>query len=273
MPIDEGYVSNIEKLLRADLAAEAEAGFPTLSRIPSSGIIKLLDCFAMVPADEREARLDMLARMGALYFFPVPQIAAEYEARSKEESSGFRDAMNSLPFSYGLRYLGLRMSRVALNDPQSVAQMTKTRAGLDFQPRDDPPRGLVPEGDLRTVQTAKAPLLRKLLNPVLTARLSVKGVKKLGGEVAYDGCIDRIPMKVTISFSNLYAQMYYTVSSVIPERGISARRYNYETLWGMDTGWDYLTEENAERSIQLLDSLLVRLAKLLERIVALPGVP
>jgi hypothetical protein len=64
--------------------------------------------------------------------------------------------------------------------------------------------------------------------------------------------------------------MVYGVTWSMRERNLLAQRLSYEMLWGMNTGWDYLTEENAARSIDLLDRLLIRFAVLVERIVALP---
>jgi hypothetical protein len=43
---DDPRVSDIAALVRAELTEEAEAGFPVLSRIPSTGIVKFLDNFA-----------------------------------------------------------------------------------------------------------------------------------------------------------------------------------------------------------------------------------
>ena len=69
--------------------------------------------------------------------------------------------MQSGPFAYGLRYVDLRMARAMLNDPESMARRAHTRSTLDFEPRDDPPKELTPESDIRKIQPAKAPLLRK----------------------------------------------------------------------------------------------------------------
>jgi hypothetical protein len=54
------------------------------------------------------------------------------------------------------------------------------------------------------------------------------------------------------------------------ERGLLAQRLTYEVLLGVGVGWDYLTEENAPRSIDLLEELLQRLARLCARVLALP---
>ena len=57
----------------------------------------------------------------------------------------------------------------------------------------------------------------------------------------------------------------------VRSRALLAQRVSYEALWGANTGWDYLTEENAARSIDLLDELLLRLVRLFERVLALPA--
>ncbi|HZK90601.1 MAG TPA: hypothetical protein VFC56_10680 [Stellaceae bacterium] len=173
---DDGRVLAIAELIRADLAVEAQRGFPTLTRIPSSGTVKFLDYFATLTADDGTALIDGLARLAALRFFPPPLIAtAHAQVRRTNSSYAFcYQALQSPRFALGFRYAGLRMSRALLNDSESMAHLTRTRATLDFQPRDDPPAQLVKTGDLRSVETAKAPLLRKLLNQMLTQRYRPK---------------------------------------------------------------------------------------------------
>jgi hypothetical protein len=260
-------------LLRAELDQEAAAGFPKLAQIPSVGVVRFLDYFKSLPSYEHDPLLEVLARLGAMQFLPSPLIAKAHEELRTTNTACLRmsAAMQSPPFVYGLRYEGLRMAKAVLNDPESLAHMKQTRSTLDFQPRDDFPRHLVPEQDIRNVQTAKAPLLRKLLNPELTRLLGVKATKQPGGEIVYDGSIGRTPLKVRISFSNLYAQMYYGVTAKIPERNVLALRLTYEAFWGTNTGWDCLTEENAARSIALLRELLKILARFMEQIDSIPA--
>ena len=61
--------TNIDALLLADFKAEAEAGFPTVRRIPSTDAVKFLDFFATLNSAESAALLDALARAHALQFF------------------------------------------------------------------------------------------------------------------------------------------------------------------------------------------------------------
>jgi len=269
---DNAHVLAIAALIRAEHHEEAVQGFPTLRLIPSTGIIKLLDYFDTLSDDERAAQIECQARLAALTFFPAPLIAAAHEKLRTMEPAVLRRAetMSAPIFAYGLRYQGLRMHRAIMNDPESMGELARTRATLDFAPRDDVPAELVGSTPIRDIVTARAPLLRKLLNQMLRAHLAARPNKRPGGELVYEGALDAVPLRVSIIFSNLYAQMVYGVTWSMPERNLLAQRLTYETLWGTNTGWDHLTEENAARSIDLLDQLLVRLAGILERIATLP---
>jgi len=270
--LDDRRVSDIAAMVRTEFAQEVDAGFPVLSRIPSTGALKFLDNFATLAPADRIALLDTLARLGALHFFPAPLIAKAHEQLRITDPAltRFYAVMQSGDFAYGLRYCDLRMARALMNDPESRAQMARTRSTLDFQPRDDLPELLVGSTPLLDIQTAKAPLLRKLLNSMLLKRLGAKPQKRPGGELIYEGMIGDIPLRVSIIFSNRYAQLHYAVTWSARERTLLAQRLSYETLWGINLGWDYLTEENAARSIDLLDELLLRLTQLFERVRALP---
>jgi hypothetical protein len=272
-PFDPELLANIAALVRQELDREAAAGFPKLTRIPSRGVIRFLDYYASLPPAEHVPLRDVMARLGAMHFFPAPLIVKAHEEVRTTNPALLRmgAAMKSPPFTYGLRYEGLRMAKTILNDPESVARMKQTRSTLDFQPRDDPPKELVLDPDISRVQTAKAPLLRKLLNQSLTPLLGVKASKQPGGEIVYDGSIGGTPLKVSIIFSNLYAQTLYGATAKIYERNILAQRLTYETLWGTNTGWDYLTEENASRSIELLCELLRLFAGFMEQIASMPA--
>ncbi|HEY2295753.1 MAG TPA: hypothetical protein VGM86_34045 [Thermoanaerobaculia bacterium] len=55
-------------------------------------------------------------------------------------------------------------------------------------------------------------------------------------------------------------QVCYSVGDIRSHGTLS-----YELLWGQPGGWDYLTEENAARSVNLLPELIDELARLLQR--------
>lgn len=269
---DDPRVAAIATLILAELTEEAAAGFPLLHRVPSTGAIKLLDHLATLTRAEISALTAAEARLAALHFFPAPLIArAHEELRTRDEAIlALAEAFRAPAFVYGLRYLDLRMHRAAMNDPQSVTELGKTRAALDFSPRDDLPERLVGTTPIGEIHTAKAPLLRKLLNQVLTKRQPLKASQRPGGELIYEGVIQGIPLRVSIIFSSLYAQMTYGLFWAHRERGLLAQRLAYEGMWGAGGGWDYLTEENAPRSIDLLEELVLHLVRLVARIQELP---
>ena len=258
----------IAALLRREFDDEIAAGLPKLRHIPSSGVIKFLDYFVPLSPAERDPLLEVLAQLGAMCFFPPPLIASEYEKLRTTNPALMRlgEGLRSPAFSYGLRYQDLRMSRMTLNDRESMEHMGRTRAALDFAPRDDPPTELVLNPDLRIVQSAKAPQLRKLLNPAMNKLLTAKGIKRPGGEIVYEGSIGGIPMAVSIIFSNRFGQLHYGVKAAVPALNIRTFQLTYETLWGTNVGWDYITEDNAPKSIDLLCQLVSFVAGIIEQI-------
>jgi hypothetical protein len=261
--------TNIAALLHADFTAEADAGFPTVRRIPSTDAVKFLDYFVTLKSTESAALLDALARAHALQFFPPPAVCREGLELNENDSAlvQFRNARRTGQFAYGLRYQDLRMARTALKDPESMRHMAETRSKLDFVPRDDPPSELMPEPDRLKVQTAKAPLLRKLIDKAFAQLFAPRKTKQPDGTLQYAGSIGSTELTVSVIFSNMYGQLHWWVNMRMLNPNLKAVRV--QDFWGT-YGWDYLTEENAPRSIDLLCERIVYLARLRERIDALP---
>ena len=182
----------------------------------------------------------------------------------------YRTALQSGSFAYGLRYVDLRMARAVLNDPESMTRMAQTRSTLDFQPRDDPPKALTPESDIRKIQPAKAPLLRKLMEKAFAQLFSRQKSKLPGGETRYAGSIGSTELTVSTIFSSRFAQLHWFVKMAMANPNL--RAFHVEDFWG-SRAWDYLTEENASRSIDLLCERIVYLVNLKERIDALSVSP
>jgi hypothetical protein len=261
-------ITSITELLRADFAAEAKAGFPAVGRIPSTETVKFLDYFGGLNSGERGALLDAMARLGATQFFPPPVVyrdALDFKSNNPALVR-YRNALQSGHFAYGLRYAEPRMARMMLSDPEGMAQMAETRSGLDFQPRDDPPKELVPDSDIRKVRPAKAPLLRKLMETSFAQLFSPRKDKLPGGETRYAGAMGSTELTVSVDFASRLAQMRWFVKMKMVNPNLLA--FRIEDFWGR-CGWDYLTEENASRSIDLLCERVEYLVRLKERIDAI----
>jgi hypothetical protein len=263
-------LSNIATLLRSDFTLEASAGFPRLMRIPCTSIVKFLDYFEAQAATDREGLLDVLARLGAMKFLPLPLISRDYqELRTSDPAySPFWAAIQSERFAHGYRYEGVKMTRMMARDAETVAAVAAIRAKLDWQPRDDPPANLVPDPDLSHLNPAKAPLLRKLVKQVFTQMFAAEAKKLPGGETGFTGTIEGTKLIVWVDFGSMSAQLRYGVSIPDEQHRIFISRLSYEDLWIPNLGWDYLTEENAATSIELLGEQIGYLAGLANRIVS-----
>src|SRR5712692_9297579 len=66
LPMPPDRLDDVRALLRTHMADEAQAGFPNLSRIPNSSMIRLLDYVSILTAADRDSLLDTLALLGAL---------------------------------------------------------------------------------------------------------------------------------------------------------------------------------------------------------------
>jgi hypothetical protein len=268
--LDDRKVDDVRALLRTHMAEEANAGFPRLSRIPSSSVIKFLDYAATLAPADLDSLLDAKAHGGALGFFsPLLVRARLMEVVNNDPTLlRYRAAMQSAEYSMGMRYQGLRMMKAMLNDPMSVKMIAETRSKLSFVPRDDLPPALVPDPDIAHLKPAKAPLTKKLIDRALKD-LFATGKEREHGETAYTGSIDGVNLKVSVDFNAMGLQLRYGITIPDETKTIWFWHRTYEDLWGAGQGWDYLTEENAEASVQLLCDLIVQVVRLRKAVMSL----
>jgi hypothetical protein len=264
-------LDDVTALMKTHFHAEAQGGFPVLSRVPSSSTIRLLDCFSGLSPSHQSALIDSQARLAAMTFFPSTMARDQMLEFINTDRAliGQREAMRSPLFSTGLRYEGLRMRKAMLNDPQSVEMMTKMRATLGFMPRDDMPPALVPDPDMAHLKPAKAPQMRKLIEAAFKALFAPQKKKLPGGSTGYTGVLEGAEITVWIDYAGMGMQLIYGVSIPDVTKRVFVARRAYENLWGAGRGWDYLTEENAESGIGLLCELIVSLVQLRNQVVEL----
>lgn len=256
-------------MLLAHMMQEANANFARVRRIPNSGVVRFLDYIDGL--HDPKPLLESLARLHAFGFMPGPDSHNTLLRMMAEDRvyTAFQEAMRSPPFSMGLRYLGLRMLKAILSDQQSLEMMAQTRAGLDFTPRDDLPRELVPDPDPARLKPAKAPQMRKLIEAAFKNLFAPARQKSPGGETIYTGVLDGATLRVRIDFAARGVQLVHGVSIPDETRRVLVVGRTYEQLWGATTGWDYLTEENAETSIALLAENIAELVRIRNQLKAL----
>jgi len=261
-------VDDVSALLKTHLGEEAQSGFPRLTQIPSTDIIRFLDYFHTLTAADRDSLLAALAQIDALNLFPAPAVRARVETLITTDPAfvSYRQAMQSAPFTMGLRYVGLRMLKSMLADRMSMEMMARTRATLDFIPRDDLPAALVPDPEPAHLKPAKAPLLRKLINETFLELFATGKQKREGGETEYSGTLEGTEIKVMIDFSARGLQLRYGVKIPDETKAIFVWGLAYENLWAAGQGWDYLTEENAEPSVRQLCEHIAQIVLLRNRV-------
>jgi hypothetical protein len=255
--------SNIIAVLRAEMAAEAAGEFPRLTRVPCTDIVWFLDYFDTLETSEREALLDGLAEWASLPFFlSGPEAVGELHRRHPAFAR-WREPRSRMGYQGGTRYTAVKMLNMdpGLRDKGYYhADYRKNCAPLAFEPRAD----LLP--DLSYLRPAKAPLLRKLMNAAM-AKLLAPAKKKLpGGECQYSGPLGNDMLKVSVDFGSIMGQVCYRVSVTSPQHTIKFAGLSYEQLWDAPSGWNYLTEENAPRSIEFFAEQVTYLAKLADRV-------
>jgi hypothetical protein len=261
----------ISELLKSHLAGEAKAGFPKLTRTPSTSTIQFLDHFGALARADRDSLLAALAQIDALNLLPPPAVRERVEALVTTNPAfvRYRQAMQSPPFTMGLRYVGLRMFKAMLADRMTVEMMARTRATLDFIPRDDFPAALVPDPEPARLKPAKAPLLRKLIDEAFRELFATGKQKREGGETEYFGVLQGTNIKVAIDFAAMGLQLRYGVSIPDETKATFVWQRSYEDLWAAGSGWDYLTEENAETSINLLCEHITQIVSLRNGVIDL----
>jgi hypothetical protein len=256
--------ARVVDLLRGDLAAEAASGFPLLYRIPYTDIIWFLDYYATIPTAEQEDLLDGLARWGAISLFPMQYSAQDIQQLEKNHPvfARFRGMRNQPGYKGGYRYTDVKFLSMVPKVPEfgDMEGWLKNFSGLALQPRQD----LLP--GLDCLKPIKAAALRKLLSKGAFAQVCPEKKNVGGGNWHYVGFREGSQITVRMDFNSRLGQLVYGVSVMNAEHPIKLFRLSYERLWDANLGWDYLTEENAARSIDLLAELVVYLTNLANRV-------
>jgi hypothetical protein len=266
------FQSNVHALLRKAHQEEAAAGFPRLKRIPQTQIIWLLDFYSTLDAAEQDALLDALARFGARMFSPQDASGKEYqELLDLPAYAKFEDARKGPAAHCGTRYIPVKSMDLYMRDPNNFLEIRSELTPLNFQPRPD----LVADPDC--LRAAKAPQLRKLMDESVRRlfapdKKKVEKEKRAGGACVYPGVVGNSRTQVHVDFGSRMGQVCYQVG-VVNSAGKLQFPCIYEYLWGAAGGWDYLTEENAPRSIDFLAEQVVYLVRLIEQVSDLAGRP
>ena len=131
----------------------------------------------------------------------------------------------------------------------------------------EPPQELLRDAvDLVPVSPAS---LRRMVKGAFS-RLFATQITDVGSEIwRYEGVLNDCLLKVQIRYSGRIGrpQLDYDAEIMGKGRAIVSPNLCFESALGVGFGrWDYITKQNAERSVQLLTELVVWLTRLPERL-------
>ena len=225
-------------------AEEANAGFPHLSRIPATNVIRFLDYYG---AQTEVARSRLGSQAAEMAEFILRGARGERPSRARFDRM-WADMRPPGPWSGGLRYLGVKFLADVPREFGSMEAWLAPCSGLARTPRAD----LLP--DPASVVPAKAPLLRKLVKKALDER--GYEARACAGSLRFqrpDG------VQVDCDFGSRMGQLRWQASSNATRdtQGMEHLAFiSCEMLWGPQSDWDYLTEENAPRCVAFLPELI-----------------
>lgn len=259
--------TRVSALLRKEFAQEATAGFPRLKRLPNTGAIRFLDYLNGLESAEQGALLDALAHFNTAVFFPELAGSEVAERQQHPVFGPFLEAMAFRGFGGGYRYTPVKLLAGIAKD-QAVGGLEGWIknfgfTGLELQPRED----LLPNLDcLKPIAPAR---LRKLIDKALATLFKAQKTKLASDHLRYEGVLGTATIKVDLLFApagpGRPRQLQYLLRIFLG--GDFTWGYaNYEGLWSLPCNWDYLTEENAPRSIDLLAELVTYLTGLAGRV-------
>ncbi len=242
------------EFVRREFLAEQESGFRRLKQVPDTDVIRFCDEFPLWSA-ERQSHFVELAAQSSAYGLANEVLPPEIHEKWQQ--------MTSWKTNKGVRYLGV------LN----LAQLAKEPDGLDGWLKLSGATGLAltpPEellADLRSLKPATTASLKKLVLREFASRFDATARDLGDGFVEYHGKYEDEPVAVRIRYLSKLggAQLEYRVRLVPLDPTGIGYRWAYESLLRVGHGmWNYLTTENAGRSIALLGDLV-------ESVVKVPG--
>ena len=236
--------STIIQLIRESLDADEASGFRILRAIPSSESKRFLRSYAKLSQSERDDFKDAASVMGAKWFGVIVDPARD--SLALKHWKAFCDAVSAERSWEDLGVRGLRTLR-GMRD----AKLTEA----DFSQL--PAEALA---KFETIESAKAPDLKKAAKPIFAERLKAR-VERAGGRYAYIGQFGGNEIVVKIDYSSPKTQLWYDAQ--FP--GLLEKRlgFNYESVFGFGGGtWNFIEAGHEDEAMSTLVDAVQRLAEL-----------
>jgi hypothetical protein len=241
--------------LQDEFTAEQRDGFPRLKRVPDTRVIRFLDHFASLGPAEKTELVGVLADWSSYHVSGAPLPQSTYEPFVR--ATAFPDRAE------GIRYTGVSLlaglAKGASHGGLAGWFQTRGVTGLAMQP----PENLL--RDATDLVPVKIPTLRRMVNTAFARLFAPQATETGDGIWRYDGVLAESSLKLLLRFSGSMGrpQLHYAVEVRGQDRAIVAPDFCFESLLGVGFGrWDYLTQENADRSVALLCELVEYVARL-----------
>jgi hypothetical protein len=245
--------------LRAEFVSEQSTEFARLKRIPDTRVIRFLDTFTQLSQTEQSEVVDLLAEWSAYGFLgqlPPPPVVEPFSRWTQP-----------LALAEGIRYTGVNLlAGLAKSRQYGSLKKWLTAQGITGLAA-QPPEPLA--SCLEDLKPVRIPTLRRLVQQAFATCFAAES-KDLGSEFwRYHGQLDETTLRVEIRYSGRMSrpQLQYNVQVKNPNSGRHLSGVTFERVLGVGFGWwDYLTVENAERSVVLLCDLVKYAVQLLPRL-------
>ena len=228
------------KILRESIDRAEAAGFALLKRIPASERYHYLDYYSEIDPIERSALKDAHASRGAACLgFPPSK-----EAEAANLPVLNRQA-NRRGWSGNWRYLGVRELRLM----RSIVKADPNHSIITHAPKEALDK-------IASVETAKAPELRKVAKIAFSHLLGAKPIHRLG-VWEYSGKLNDHDVIVRIDYGGRSSQIRYELRLPQVRRSPTYGTVNYEALHGFGFGWwDQIEEGKEDQAFAVMTGLV-----------------
>jgi len=250
----------IRRFVRDELVRLATTDWSQLAAVPSTSTWRAVAYLRGLP-DARRAHLFSVLESMALTFFGPPDLARSALWQDEEYKRLVTALVGAQEWNWA--YASVRTLRSVLGGYKSKSpKMAAEFAGTPLE--------VIARAE--QIAPVRANELRKLVKAAIGLRYGARPDNSGGGDWLYRGTSSRgLDFVLSIDYGG-YDQLRYEVSYEEPHSGVHAQRLNYERLVGCGgAGWDFVTADNAEASVDLMCSFVDALLTIPERASSVGG--
>jgi hypothetical protein len=244
-------LDDLRRFCRSEFDAEAQQGFFTLRRVPSTNICGFLDYYSVLNSDDQSAFADA----AALWASARISGAASPEVQSELNQNPAWSRWQSWNAMNGWRFPSIPELR--LRAPEATMDRAKNQGGASQ----------AIEKLTASARAVRANELRKRVRIGLNEIFDTKPINRGGGWWTYEGVLNDSTLSISIDYGGRDAQLRYEVTARSESPPCRLERASFEAVLGVATGdWDFIVEENVEDSIRLLSQFVTYVSLLPRRV-------